>query len=96
MKAQGAVEIAAGLIDVTMFEFKLAGNELSRGAQLRVAFAFKFRKSVGVNLAIFNDCPGKITLVRESVHRRERRKINGTLAAGGSVRRQAAGFDVIY
>ena len=80
-----------------MLEFKFAGNEVSGGAQLGVALALEFRKSVGVNFAILNNCLGQVAFVRKTVGRDENRKIAAGLA-GARWRRggHAAGFDVVY
>ena len=96
LKAQGVVEIAASLIDIAVLEFKFAGNEVSGGAQLGVAFALEFRKSVGVNFAILNNGLGQVAFVRKTVNRDENRKIAGLGSARWRRGGHAAGFDMVY
>ena len=81
-----------------MVEFKLAGNEVSSSAQLGISFAFKFRKSVGVNLAILHNCLGQVTLVREAISRDESGELSDTLgrARGRNAGGHAAGLDTFH
>ena len=97
LKPQGAVEIAASLIDIAVLEFKFAGNKVSGGAQLGVALALEFRQSVRVNFALLNNCLGQVAFVRKTVNRDENREI--AAGFGGARWRRgghAAGFDVVY
>ena len=80
---EGAVEITAGLVNVAMVKLKLSGDEVSGGAQLGISLAFKFRKSIGVNFSILDDCRGKVALIRERIRRSERRQISSVASCSG-------------
>src|ERR1700684_1898245 len=84
LKAESTVEIAPGLVAVAVVELKLAGNKIRCRAQLGISLAFKFGKSVGINLAILNDHLGKVALVRQAVGRGETDQGSCTLGATGA------------
>ena len=97
MEAKGAVEIAAGLIDVAVIEFELSGDKVRRSAQVCISFAFKFRNRVGVDLAVLDNFVRKVALVRETVSGHESGQVGGILCAPeDAVRGHAAGFYVIH
>ncbi len=96
LEAESAVEISTRLVQIAVFEFKLAGNEVGGSAQLSIPFAFEFRNSVGINLAILNNYLGKIPLIRETVHGCKYGQISGVfVGAGRRNQRRAADFDAL-
>src|ERR1700722_302905 len=55
LEAQCAFEIAPGLGDVAVFEFKLSRDEIGGRTDLGIAFGFQSGEHVGVNPALLDD-----------------------------------------
>src|SRR5208282_6059002 len=73
LEAKRTVEIAPRLVNIAVFELEFPRDEVRSRAERGIAFTFKFRKSVGVDLAIFNNVFREVAFVCQAFSRNEDR-----------------------
>ena len=81
LEAESAIEILPRLGDVAVVEFEFSGDEISSGAEFRIAFVFQTGERVRIDFAFLDDLADEIAFVGEAVGGRKGREIGRSASA---------------